>query len=279
MQLNKYKNYFFNQLKTIYPETEISSFWSWLTEFYLNKTRIELALNPHQLTDEMKQNFDDALNRLKIQEPIQHILGETYFMDYPISVSQEVLIPRPETEDLVRWIIEDYREVDGHILDIGTGSGCIAIALDLGMFNARVTALDVSEKALKIAAENAKRNRAKVNFIKQDILSTQVLNQNYQVIVSNPPYVRELERSQMQKNVLNYEPDLALFVADDSPLLFYDKIGRLAFRHLEKNGSLYFEINQYLAKETLDLLRKIGFKDVELRKDLYGNDRMIKASL
>ncbi len=279
MQLNKYKNYFFNQLKTIYPETEISSFWSWLTEFYLNKTRIELALNPHQLTDEMKQNFDDALNRLKIQEPIQHILGETYFMDYPISVSQEVLIPRPETEDLVRWIIEDYREVEGHILDIGTGSGCIAIALDLGMFNARVTALDVSEKALKIAAENAKRNRAKVNFIKQDILSTQALNQNYQVIVSNPPYVRELEKSQMQKNVLNYEPDLALFVTDDSPLLFYDKIGRLAFRHLEKNGSLYFEINQYLAKETLDLLRKIGFKDVELRKDLYGNDRMIKASL
>ena len=279
MQLNKYKNYFFNQLKNIYPETEISSFWSWLTEFYLNKTRIELALNPHQLTDEMKQNFDDALNRLKIQEPIQHILGETYFMDYPISVSQEVLIPRPETEDLVRWIIEDYREVEGHILDIGTGSGCIAIALDLGMFNARVTALDVSEKALKIAAENAKRNRAKVNFIKQDILSTQALNQNYQVIVSNPPYVRELEKSQMQKNVLNYEPDLALFVTDDSPLLFYDKIGSLAFRHLEKNGSLYFEINQYLAKETLDLLRKIGFKDVELRKDLYSKDRMIKASL
>ena len=279
MQLNKYKNYFFNQLKTIYPETEISSFWSWLTEFYLNKTRIELALNPLQLTDEMKQNFDAALNRLKNQEPIQHILGETYFMDYPISVSQEVLIPRPETEDLVRWIIEDYREVDGHILDIGTGSGCIAIALELGLPNARVTALDFSEKALKIAAENAKRNRAKVNFIKQDILSTQVLNQNYQVIVSNPPYVRELERSQMQKNVLNYEPDLALFVADDSPLLFYDKIGRLAFRHLEKNGSLYFEINQYLAKETLDLLRKIGFNDVELRKDLYGNDRLIKASL
>jgi release factor glutamine methyltransferase len=279
MQLNKYKNYFFNQLKNIYPETEISSFWSWLTEFYLNKTRIELALNPHQLTDEMKQNFDDALNRLKIQEPIQHILGETNFMDYPISVSQEVLIPRPETEDLVRWIIEDYSDINGHVLDIGTGSGCIAIALDLGLCNARVTALDVSEKALKIAAENARRNHAKVNFIKQDILSTQALNQNYQVIVSNPPYIRELEKSQMQKNVLNYEPDLALFVTDDSPLLFYDKIGRLAFRHLEKNGSLYFEINQYLAKETLDLLRKIGFKDVELRKDLYGNDRMIKASL
>ncbi|TXK71131.1 peptide chain release factor N(5)-glutamine methyltransferase [Mesonia sp. HuA40] len=279
MQLNKYKNYFFNQLNAIYPETEISSFWSWLTEFYLNKTRIELALNPHQLTDEMKQNFDAALNRLKNQEPIQYILGETYFMDYPFSVSQEVLIPRPETEDLVRWIIEDYREVDGYILDIGTGSGCIAIALELSLGNARVTALDVSEKALKIAKENAKRNQAKVNFIKQDILSTQALNQNYQVIVSNPPYVRELERSKMQKNVLNYEPDLALFVTDDSPLLFYDKIGRLAFRHLKKNGSLYFEINEYLAKETLDLLHKIGFKDVELKKDLYGKDRMIKASL
>ena len=187
-----------------------------------------------------------------------------------------MLIPRPETEELVSWILSNH-DSSTHlkILDIGTGSGCIAIALAKNLPNAQVFAIDVSEKALATAKNNADRNEVKVNFIKQDILNTENLEQSFDIIVSNPPYVRNLEKDEIKQNVLAHEPHLALFVEDQNALIFYDKIANLSQRHLNPNGQLYFEINQYLGKEMVQLLEQKGFSAIELRKDIYGNDRMV----
>jgi len=189
------------------------------------------------------------------------------------------LIPRPETEELVDWIVKDSKNSSSiRIIDIGTGSGCIAISLAKNLPNAEVFAIDISPEALKIAKHNAKINSVKVHFIETDILNTTTLSNTFDVIVSNPPYVRELEKEQMQQNVLANEPHIALFVKNENPLLFYNKISDLAKTHLLKNGDLYFEINQYLGIETKALLKSKGFKNIELKKDIYAVNRMIKAS-
>jgi release factor glutamine methyltransferase len=219
-------------------------------------------------------------------------LGSTSFYGIPFAVNPAVLIPRPETEELVAWIVEYFSLLDlnptsnfqlptsnlNRILDIGTGSGCIAIALAKNLPEAQVFALDVSDKAIETAQLNAERNAVQIHFICQNILETTRLDQQFDLIVSNPPYVRELEKHEIQANVLEHEPHLALFVADLDPLLFYRKIGELAFESLTPNGNLFVEINQYLGEATLQLFSEIGFTQLELRKDLYGNDRMIRAS-
>ncbi len=209
-------------------------------------------------------------------------MGETEFYGLPFYVNENTLIPRPETEELVEWIIKDCyvprndaRTI--RILDIGTGSGCIAISLAKNIPNAEVFALDVSEKTLTIAKKNAVRNGVNVTFLHQSVLEIEDLGQQFDIIVSNPPYVRHLEKAEINKNVLEYEPHLALFVEDNDALLFYRKITELAQKNLPENGQLYFEINQYLGKEMLELLEKYHFKNIELRKDIYGNDRMIKS--
>lgn len=195
-------------------------------------------------------------------------------------MNENVLIPRPETEELVNWVLEDYKESQNiKILDIGTGSGCIAIALAKNLKSTQVFAIDVSNKVIETAKLNAKQNDAEVFFMNCDILNTGDLNQKFDCIVSNPPYVRNLEKVEIKKNVLDNEPHLALFVEDDDALIFYRKIAELAKKCLNPNGKLYFEINQYLANETIALLKDFGFKNIELRKDIYGNDRMLKASL
>jgi len=198
-------------------------------------------------------------------------------------VDSTVLIPRPETEELVEWIIQSQKsemEVENlKILDIGTGSGCIAISLAKNIPKATVFAIDVSEKALATAQKNATINEVNVTFISKNILETEDLEQQFDVIVSNPPYVRELEKQEIKKNVLDNEPHLALFVEDNDALVFYRKIAELAQRNLSPHGQLFFEINQYLGKEMIDLLEKMGFKNIELRKDIYGNDRMIQGDL
>lgn len=189
------------------------------------------------------------------------------------------MIPRPETEELVDWVLQEYPDKSEKIkiLDVGTGSGCIAISLAKALPNAVVTAIDVSEGALKVAKRNAELNSVVTHFLQQDILQIETLLDKYDIIISNPPYVRELEKKEIHHNVLEYEPHLALFVPNNNPLLFYDKIATLAQQSLNPNGSLFFEINQYLGQEMQTLLEQKHFTEITLRQDLFGNDRMIKA--
>lgn len=240
-------------------------------------TRLEVALAPELLLENEKVNsFESALQRLKQHEPIQYITGETEFFGLKFLVNKNVLIPRPETEELVEWIIKDFGKNENlKILDIGTGSGCIAISLAKNL-GAEVTAFDISEEALETAKQNAEINQAKVSFRKVDILELEKLEEGYDIIVSNPPYVREQEKEQMQKNVLDHEPETALYVKNDDALIFYKKITELAQISLNTGGALFFEINQYLSEETNNLVENFAF-EAELKKDIFGNYRMLKA--
>ena len=279
MLVQDFKRHFFSELSNLYPETEIQSFFTILIEFKLHLSRIQLALEHNfELDNDDFEFLQNALLKLKNQIPIQYIVGETAFYGLMFKVDKNVLIPRPETEELVEWIFRNHKKNESlKILDVGTGSGCIAISLAKNLPNTEVFALDISAEALNIAKNNAAMNQVKVDFILADILKIEKLATNFDIIVSNPPYVRELEKSQMQQNVLSNEPHIALFVKDENPLLFYDKIAELAKKHLTENGVLYFEINQYLGPETVDLLKTKGFKNIELKKDIYGVDRMVKC--
>jgi len=269
-------------LSGLYPSEEIQSFFNILSEKYLNLSRIEIALNPERvISEEVSEKYQKALLRLKNYEPVQYIIGETEFYGLPFKVNKHTLIPRPETEELVEWIIvtSEFRIQDSGLLDIGTGSGCIAISLAKNLPDSKISALDISDGALKIARKNAEMNKVEVDFFQTDILNTKTLPKKYDVIVSNPPYVRELEKKQMQQNVLNYEPDSALYVKNDDPLLFYRVISQLAKKHLQPNGKLFFEINEYLADELTELLKSEDFKNIEVKKDIFGKNRMIKCNL
>jgi len=290
MLLREIKNIFHLELDTLYPKEEVDSLFYILIEHYLQLERFVLAMQPGIIiSKEEEQPLFEALSQLKLHKPIQYITGKTTFMDLDFEVDENVLIPRPETEELVHWIIKECHtelvEVGNkqgsefRILDIGTGSGCIAVALAKKLPNAKVFALDVSENALQVAQRNAERNAVEINFIKQDILKDVEFDEKFDVIVSNPPYIRELEKKEMSKNVLDHEPGLALFVPDENPLRFYRSIVDFAQSNLNLNGTLYFEINQYLAEETQRLLEANNFQDIELRKDIFGNDRMLKSKL
>jgi release factor glutamine methyltransferase len=229
-----------------------------------------------------EQPLFEALSRLKLQEPIQYIIGQTQFMDLAINVRPGVLIPRPETEELVHWILNDCNEAkkDLTILDLCTGSGCIAIALKKHLPNAWISALDIAGEALDIARENAELNNVQLDFIQQDIFKMDAKRfKDLDIIVSNPPYVRQMEKEYMGNNVLVYEPEQALFVSNEDPLVFYREIAIFAKDVLTPGGYLYFEINQYLANAVEEMLQSHNFGKITLRKDLYGNDRMIKAKL
>ncbi len=281
MLLKNYRTQFTQELTPIFDEMEIESFFYIVLEAFHQLKRIDLALNPDlEINAVQLLQWEAVLLQLKQQKPIQYIMGETEFFGLPFYVNENTLIPRPETEELVDWISRDLtiNECnDLKILDIGTGSGCIAIALAKKFTNAQVFAIDVSEKALATAQKNAIRNEVNVTFIQKNILEIENLEQQFDIIVSNPPYVRNLEKVEIHKNVLAYEPHLALFVEDDNALVFYQKITELAAKNLSENGQLYFEINQYLGKEMIKLLSENNFATIELRKDIYGNDRMIKA--
>jgi release factor glutamine methyltransferase len=259
-------------------ERESQTLLRFLIEDSLQINRIDFST--YSLNKEEMDLLNQSLERLKKNEPLQYITGKAYFYGLEFEVSPAVLIPRPETEELVDWLIENHKNKNNlKILDIGTGSGCIAISLAKNLPNAEVSAIDISAEALNIARNNAILNHVKVDFINADILTLQILDQNYDVIVSNPPYVRELEKEQMQQNVLSNEPHIALFVANGNPLVFYDKIAELAKNHLTENGVLYFEINQYLGAETVDLLKTKGFNNIKVKKDIYDVDRMVKCLL
>ncbi|MBF2709147.1 peptide chain release factor N(5)-glutamine methyltransferase [Flavobacterium soyangense] len=284
MKIKQYRTHFILELTPIYDSGEAESFFYLILEEKCHLRRIDLALNPDlTFSDEEIQDWNSILNQLKEEIPVQYLLGKASFYGLDFEVNPSVLIPRPETEELVEWILESQKSKGNSqnvkIIDIGTGSGCIAISLAKNIPNALVFAIDVSEKALAIAKKNAKINGVNVTFFKKNILETEDLEQQFDIIVSNPPYVRELEKKEIKKNVLDNEPHLALFVEDNDALVFYKKIAELAQKNLSQNGELFFEINQYLGKETIDLLGKMGFKNIELRQDIYGNDRMIKAKL
>lgn len=270
---------FLQELSGLYDEQEVESFFYLTLESFHQKKRIDLALNPEMEMDALQLlRWESVLDALKKQKPIQYILGATEFYGLVMLVNENVLIPRPETEELVELILRNSdSNSELKILDIGTGSGCIPIALKANLPKATVSAIDVSEKALATAQNNAILNKIEVSFIVTDILKTEDLGNKYDVIVSNPPYVRHLEKSELKMNVLGFEPHLALFVTDEDPLVFYRKIIELATRNLNPNGRLYFEINQYLSLETLGLFNGKGFNSVQLHKDIYGNDRMISA--
>ena len=268
-------------LNTHYPQEEINSFFYLLTEHYFGLNKFEThQKDAEELPSEHQQHFSEALLRLKQQMPIQYIIGGTEFYGYLFKVNEHTLIPRPETEELVEWIIADFKDGNDNvaILDIGTGSGCVAISLAKELKNASVSAIDISEGAIAIAQDNAKLNEVDVHFLKQDILISETLSKQYDVFVSNPPYVRQLEKSQMPSNVLEHEPASALFVTDEDPLVFYKKIAQLALMHLKEGGFLYFEINEYLGGEITDLINNLGFKNNIIKKDIYGKNRMMRAT-
>jgi len=279
MKLRAQKEIFFKTLENEYPAEEVHSFFFLLTEAFFGIKRLDLALNPELEIDEFQvKKIESALARLKNHEPIQHIIGETDFFGLTFKVDKNVLVPRPETEELVQWILDDFASEKKalKILDIGTGSGCIAISLAKNLPIAQISAIDISEKALEIAKTNAEINKTEINFLQEDILQAGNLAGSWDIIVSNPPYVRELEKKEMQRNVLEYEPETALYVKDEDPLLFYNKITRLARESLNPGGKLYFEINQYLADETEKMMQGQGFI-TEKRKDIFGNYRMLKG--
>jgi release factor glutamine methyltransferase len=284
MRIKQYRTQFIKELSPFYDAYEAESFFYLILENKHKLRQIDLALN-HELT------FSDAdlaiwggfLNELKKEVPIQYLLGKTNFYGLDFEVNENVLIPRPETEELVEWIINENKKEEKSkkikVLDIGTGSGCIAISLAKNLPNAEVYGIDVSKKALETAKRNAINNNVDVTFMYLNILDTDVLACNFDIIVSNPPYIRNLEKEEIKKNVLDYEPHLALFVDDNDALVFYRKIAALAKSGLKNKGQLYFEINQYLGKEMTDLLEKMDFKNIELRKDIYSNDRMISCNV
>lgn len=277
MQIKYYQSCFKESLTPIYDAVEAEQLFLLALEEIEGKTRIDLVMNPTMQTDKVEV-WESVLEELKQEKPIQYIFGRAYFYGLTFKVNEFTLIPRAETEELVEWIINSVNPSKPiRILDIGTGSGCIGITLANELPLARVTLMDVSDKALEVAKQNAVSNGVAVETILQDVLQLEKLKSQYDIIVSNPPYVRNLEKVEIKKNVLDYEPHLALFVEDNDPLIFYRKIALLANNNLQTGGMLFYEINQYLGEETKTLFESLDFTGVELRKDMVGNDRMIKA--
>lgn len=269
-------NHIRRELSGLYTASEIAV----LTRLILGEAcgNQQHAMNDkiNHLSRFQTEKLDDILSRLQKGEPYQYVLGETEFYGRLFKVTGDVLIPRPETEELVEWVVSESHE-GNFFLDIGTGSGCIAVTLAKEVAHAQVEAWDISEKALVLAAENAVRNEAVVGFFQVDVLRTPIPASKYDVIVSNPPYVMESEKKEMEPIVLDYEPHEALFVPDDRPLLFFEAIASLAREFLRGGGRLYFEINRSMAEPLTAMLRDIGFCGVALKNDLSGNPRMIRA--
>lgn len=229
------------------------------------------------LSNNEKQKIIYIVERLQKNEPIQYVLGKTEFYGLDFKVNSNVLIPRPETEELVEWILLETKQVNPHLLDIGTGSGCIAIALAKHLHYGTVDAWDISEKALEVARDNANNNNVSVKFSNVNVLEPVNIDKHFDIIVSNPPYITFSEKKELEENVLDFEPHEALFVPDEESLIFYNKIADIAVKILNDKGYLYFEINQAKGSDIIELLKSKGFSNIELRKDISGNSRMIRG--
>ncbi|MDG1375028.1 MAG: peptide chain release factor N(5)-glutamine methyltransferase [Flavobacteriaceae bacterium] len=280
MQLKSLHSFFQNGLIGYYPKEEINAFFYRICEQHLDYKRIDVSLKSETLiTPETFEYFETIISRLLTYEPIQYILGTTSFFGLEFKVDANVLIPRPETEELVAWIL---KQTDSSqflkILDIGTGSGCIAVSLAKHLPNAEVYALDVSPAALEMAQYNAQQNGVQIHAMEANVLEWATPELQFDIIVSNPPYVRESEKEFMAPNVLEHEPHLALFVENNHPLVFYKAIVELSKQALKKEGLLYFEINEYLGENTKALCSLDVFKDVQLKTDIFGKHRMMCAT-
>ena len=290
------------QLFEIYGDSEAHNIADWVMEHITEWKRIDRIVNKEfPLSVQKEEHLKKYMAELLNHRPVQYVLGEAWFAGMKFYVNEKVLIPRPETEELVQWIVDSSKKLVGSsqlavgnsiadneqrttaisLLDIGTGSGCIPVALKKKLPSAEVTAIDVCTEALTIAVENAVRNEKEINFKLVDFLDKSKWNEldKYNIIVSNPPYVKKSEASEMKKGVLDYEPSLALFVPDDDALLFYKNIADFALTHLEEKGMVFMEINEALGNEVVSLFKEKGFSNVELRKDLQGKERMVKTVL
>lgn len=285
MTLNEARTVLTKELKDVYDSDELKNIIDLILEHITGLARIDQVKNkiPY-LTCTQLEDLDVIAERLKKNEPIQYVLGEAWFAGMKFKVNKNVLIPRPETEELVDWIV---KEVASHkipaasIIDIGTGSGCIPVTLKKKLPQANVTAIDVCSEALFTATENAIQQNAEVNFILLDFLDEETWNEleNFDIIVSNPPYVKQSEKDSMHDRVTSFEPHLALFVPGNDPLLFYKKLSSFALKHLKPGGSLFVEINETLGSDIVELFRSSGFTDVQLKKDMQGKDRMVKTTI
>lgn len=271
--------YIKESLKAYYPENEISGFMRIIIEHLTAKPYIKAVMESAPLSQKQKDEMETILEQLKAYTPIQYITGNTEFFGMPFLVDKNTLIPRPETEELVELVLNDNPQPHLSVLDIGTGSGCIAIALARHMNKAQVSAWDFSAGALDTAKCNAIANNLPVDFALVNVLDNYPIDKKFDIIVSNPPYIMECEKQGMERNVLDYEPHSALFVPDNQALLFYERIADIAIQLLKKGGRLYFEINQKKGREMTGMLRAKGFSDIELIKDLSNNDRMTRACL
>ena len=276
--MHPYYTHIRQELSGYYADNEASAMAKWILTDVFNLSTLDLyAGKDMNFSAEMTSRAADILQRLKRYEPLQYIIGETTFDGLSLEVNPAVLIPRPETVELVDWITADHPQEGVRVLDIGTGSGCIPVSLAKRLRHAAVSAWDISADALEVARRNAARKADDVSFSQVDVLTTVPSDIQVDVLVSNPPYIGESEKKTMERNVLDWEPELALFVPDDDPLVFYRRIADIGLAILAANGCLYYEINQLYGSETVRLLEEKGYKEVELRKDLSGNDRMIKA--
>lgn len=276
------RKYYCEQLCSIYDKEEANAMILILFDHYFKIDRVRMALEPNlRLSESEMLTFHFAVKDLLKNKPLQYIIGETEFCDLKFKVNGNVLIPRPETSELVHLITNRQQTTDNSqltILDIGTGSGCIAISLAKQLPQSQVYALDISEKTLCVAKDNAYINNVDITFIHDDILSLRnKIETKFDIIVSNPPYVRDLEKAEMRNNVLNWEPHNALFVSDDDPLIFYRNILEFAKTHLKENGEVWFEINEYLGKEMKDLCCKMGFSNVNIYKDFREKERFLSV--
>lgn len=271
--------YIGSELKKLYPESEVRAFTRMIIEHVCSwDFTTQILKRDEQLSAEQQRKIKTIVSRLKHFEPIQYILGEAEFYGLKLAVNSSVLIPRPETEELVQWITTSNLPQNSKILDIGTGSGCIALALKKMLDNAKISGIDISESALEVARENAGRNNLEVDFFQSDILNWQSISLGtFDVIVSNPPYVRNSEKTEMKTNVLAHEPENALFVSDENPLVFYRAIAGFAQNYLSGGGFLFFEINENMGGEMTDLLIEKGFREIQVRKDLNDKNRMLRC--
>ena len=291
------RKYYCDQLCSIYDKDEANAMILILFEHYFNIDRVKMALEPDiRLSESEMLKIHFAVKDLLKNKPIQYIIGEKEFCELKFKVNENVLIPRPETSEMVFKIVNESpshqvtkspsqsRKANSQqplsILDIGTGSGCIAISLAKLLPDAQVYALDISEDALKVARENSINNKVNITFIQDDILSlNNDIETKFDIIVSNPPYVRELEKAEMRDNVLKWEPDKALFVSNEDPLIFYRKILEFAKSHLKEDGEIWFEINEYLGKEMTELCKEFGFSNVKIHKDFRGKERIMNLKI
>lgn len=268
-----------NELKGIFPEQEIRGITRLLLEHVLQLDYSGLIKAADKdISTHQRNLIEELIQRIKNFEPVQYVTGETEFYGMKIKVNRNVLIPRPETEELVEWIVKTQPVRKMNILDIGTGSGCIALALKNTFGASQVTAADYSEEVLAVTQANSELNKLDIICKKSDIIRWEQYSwDKFDLIVSNPPYVRECEKAEMLPNVLDYEPAEALFVNDDDPFIYYRRIAEFAHEFLMAGGWLFFEINQYLGNELSSLLKKMNFAEVEIKKDIHGNDRMIRC--